>query len=657
MTLESDKISFEGSLSEYPFPRVLQFLHEHNVTGRLVLRKGELTKVVFFVDSKPVNVDSTIRDETLGRYLIKKGRITEEEFQESINLMIEQNIQQGAALVKMGKLSPKELYHEVKSQTQEKLVSCFGWISGEFGFYPDIEFVEDIYRFEMNVPLVLKEGIRRFMPPGAVEGQLAKVPDDPVMPVPGFMDKIGVYDLSDKESALIMAIDGERNLKELKKFATSDQEDVKTLYLLMVTGLAGPNGDPDTNLRGLGDLDFATPPVDEFLRSSQSAPEVVEEEYEIERPDEKEERGDFNFSEDFEEEGGLTAETPEEETPVFEEDEEGPSISIEAEEAEEETPAFEEEEEDVSVSIEVEESEEDKDHFFKEAPSEDEIMDEPIEEEEEIELGPRPRMEEDEVEAPPLDDEAASVLESEETETGEVSFFEEAPGVGEEIKDESEVLEAYMTVKSSDFFELLGVSRDAGDLDVDRAYRALRAEWDKSRFSPELSDEVMDKLEEINTQLIRAYEALRTEESRKEYLEKIEGEPEPDVRPGLQAEQCLQKGMQFVRSREWASAQKMFERAVEARPHEAEYRAYLGWTIYSNTELDLEERKDKAKSALMEAIDSNPQIDAPHVFIAKIFKEEGQVEKAVSHFEQALVGNPNCREAERELMARKNGEW
>ena len=47
MTAQAEKkANLEGALEEFPFPRLLQFLHERRATGRLVLRKGEITKVM-----------------------------------------------------------------------------------------------------------------------------------------------------------------------------------------------------------------------------------------------------------------------------------------------------------------------------------------------------------------------------------------------------------------------------------------------------------------------------------------------------------------------------------------------------------------------------------------------------------------------------------
>ena len=205
----SRKFFFETTLEEFPLPRALENLHERGFTGRVVIRRGDITKAIFLISGAPVNVDSTLRDETLGRFLVKKGRITDLDFDRSIQLMMEQNIQQGAALVKLGCLSPKELYHEVKAQTREKLVSAFAWTTGFLGCYQEIEFIADLYRFEMPMPAVMREGIIRFFPPGAAEGQLARVAGGPVSFVPGFAERLPGFELSQKECELLELVEME----------------------------------------------------------------------------------------------------------------------------------------------------------------------------------------------------------------------------------------------------------------------------------------------------------------------------------------------------------------------------------------------------------------------------------------------------------------
>lgn len=635
----SRKFHLEATLEEFPLPRALENLHERGFTGRIVIRRGDITKAIFLIGGEPVNVDSTLRDETLGRFLVKKGRITDLDFDRSIQMMMEQNIQQGAALVKLGCLSPKELYHEVKAQTREKLVSAFAWTTGFLGCYQEIEFVADIYRFEMPMPAVMREGIIRFFPPGAAESQLARVSGGPVNFIPGFAERLAGFELSQKEHELLELIDGRLTLLELKNAMSSYPFAGKFLYLLFVTGLIGPDGRPEDAVRSLGGPDQGMLPVEDFLLPSadETAPEVVEEEV-IEQ-----EHEEFSLDDQDEEEDEVTpASAPPPEPPPWEAPPPGerPSLILDEESSDE-------------VMAEGD--------IFAEPSATVTVFD-------------RPR----EIEPPPLDDEGPSAEweapppEIADGPEGEVALGgdeDETEGAGEEevggeeaaepsYRDPSDILETYMQIKGRDFYELLGIGPEAGDAEVEAGYHQVFDSWDWTRFSPDLDMETMAKLEEIHTQIIRAYEALRTEKNRDAHRLKQKKTTEPDpMKDKLAAEQCLKKGLEFVRKREWPKAQQMFEQAVKASPREPEFKSYLAWTIYQNEELDPAARRQRAKAMLNEAIDLNPQMDSCHVFLGKILKDEKNFKEAEGEFKAALRANPGCREADRELKAHWSGEW
>ncbi|MFO8058948.1 MAG: DUF4388 domain-containing protein, partial [bacterium] len=447
-----EPMTIKGKLEEIPFPRLMQFLHDKNVTGRLVLNRDDLNKVLFLVEGNPVNVESSLREETLGRYLMKKGKITEQEYEKSIELMIEQGIQQGAALVRMGSLAPRELYHEVKAQTREKLLTCFAWTRGDFSFYPEIDFVEDIYRFETHFSALMYEGVSRFFPSGEVEKQLAKAGPGPVKPLPEFTERISEFGFSDEDTSYVFLIDGERDLKGLKQAAGDEARAMKVFYLLLLGGLVGPEGKIENSLRSLGEMESELPPVEEFMiaAATETSPEVVEEEW---------------------------GETPE--AAKQEPDLRAPPTAEESPPAEKTPP---------------EQVEEVIDDWDFASPAK------PLSEQEDV-------IEEEEVTAEELyqgpPEGTVSLTEAGESATGpafEVSGWE-APD-----KDENEILEFYVGHKSQDYFSLLGLSPEATDEDVLEAYRRLRAAFDRRSFG-ELTKEGRDKLEEINAHIIRAYEA------------------------------------------------------------------------------------------------------------------------------------------------------
>lgn len=495
----------EGRLIEHSPARLLNYLFEREETGILRFSRQGLTKTLYVVSGVPVNAESTSRDETLGRYLIKTGRITEEDYERSISLMLQQGIQQGAALVRQGCLKPKELYQEVKNHTREKILTAFGWSEGEYEFSPEVGFVEDLYRFEFQFRPLLAAGVLRYLPLGVIERELVRVPLLPLVPAEDLLERLSGWELDEAASAVVIQIDGRKPWPALCEQTAEPGLARRVLYLLLLSGLVCPGGELCVEIRQVVAEETAGfPSAERFVAAKETAPEVAEE-------------------------------LPVEET-----------------------------------------------------------------------------------------------------------------GLG----GEEEILSAYMEIKSQDLFAVLGVGREADDAEVEAAYRRRLAEFDRTRFATRLSVEAETKLEEINTRLIRAYESLKTQPRRQGYLAQLEEvSPQKQMRRRLESEKCLQEGMKFVRSRDFARAQEMFEKAIQLRPQEPEYYGYLGWTIYMNPALEEKERRALAESKVRLALQMNPRLDSAHVFLGKMFKDEGRLEDAVAEFRQAVECNPNCREALRELQA------
>jgi len=499
---EEPKILLQGGIASQPVPRLLNYLYDQGATGRLVLVQEGINKTIHIIEGKPVNVDSSLRDETLGRYLVKLGKISDEAYRQSLELMMSEGIQQGAALVKLGLLGPKELYKVVKDQNIQKLLTAFSFQEGQYRFYSELAFVERIYRFEFPFHLALKQGVYQYFPEERLNQELTRVGNDPIAPLPGFQDRLAAFELDEQEKDFASLIDGYKNRKALAGLEPEYPFALKLLYLFLLCGMAGPNQKLADSLRAIGAEEKTEARVELFM-PTEGSPEVAEE--------------------------------PE------------PVVQI------------------------------------KDSPD--------------------------------------------------------------------KILEFYIQLKGQNYFELLQVNAEADDEQVEKGYRKRLEEFSRDRFPPRLEAELEAKLEEINTDIIKAYEALRNQERRDSYLAKLK-EKKEKPKTYLRAENFLQEGMKYVRSRDYVNAQKMFEKAVELSPNEPEFYGYLGWTIFCNPELDREEKIQKAKEKISQAIKMNPNMDSSHVFLGKILQDEGNQEAAVGEFKLAVKCNPNCREAIRELESR-----
>jgi tetratricopeptide (TPR) repeat protein len=128
--------SRSGELAMRPLPAVLLDLHEEQVSGRLVLKRGRVSKTVDLVRGDLVGATSTQRDETLGHFLVSSGVIAEEVHREAVQRATREGGKLGEALIALGALTEGELVEQLALQSRHKLVQALRWPQGLWRFEP-----------------------------------------------------------------------------------------------------------------------------------------------------------------------------------------------------------------------------------------------------------------------------------------------------------------------------------------------------------------------------------------------------------------------------------------------------------------------------------------------------------------------------------------
>src|ERR1700694_1569381 len=134
----SDQAILEGDLSRIALPDVLGFVSMVRGTGKLVIRNEKLDRTMVWKDGEIVFAQSNSPEHSLGLFLLRNGKITEEQYQES-RQKITPTMRHGKVLVQMGAISPKDLWWGVKNQALEIIYSLFDWKDGTFAFFESKE--------------------------------------------------------------------------------------------------------------------------------------------------------------------------------------------------------------------------------------------------------------------------------------------------------------------------------------------------------------------------------------------------------------------------------------------------------------------------------------------------------------------------------------
>src|ERR1700736_2755877 len=152
---------FEGDLRRIQIADVLSFVAMIRGSGKLLLRQARLERTLHWKDGEIVFASSNSPDQSLGQFLLRNGKVTQEQYEES-QRRVGPNMRHGKVLVQMGLISPNDLWWGLQNQALEIIYSLFNWNEGSFSF---VEAAEEILSeriaLSINTSGAIMEGIRR----------------------------------------------------------------------------------------------------------------------------------------------------------------------------------------------------------------------------------------------------------------------------------------------------------------------------------------------------------------------------------------------------------------------------------------------------------------------------------------------------------------
>lgn len=222
---------FRGDLTQTPLPQVLLTIHRYRAPGVVECEREGVTKRIFIDNGNIIFASSSDLRESLGDYLLRSGKITQEQYDQSVKrLKLEPNRRQGAILVEMGALEPKELFVAVIEQVQSIVWSVFAWETGFVRFEPGRERDLEFIKLNIPTPQAVLEGIRR--QPDA-KPFLARIGTRITILCRNDDDDLPKVVLTEAEQNLLAEVDGKKSLMELIALPfQSAAENARALYAL-----------------------------------------------------------------------------------------------------------------------------------------------------------------------------------------------------------------------------------------------------------------------------------------------------------------------------------------------------------------------------------------------------------------------------------------
>lgn len=170
--LPIDTVPNCGSLEELPLPVLLLRLYRRRYSGTLSVSREGGEKRIFLREGVPVMAESNLPSESLGVMLMDAGRITRDDYTRVVEAVRTRRCKEGAALLGLGLVVPRELYEALKQQVRRRLLDCLGWPRGNFALEAGAAPVDDTTAFRCDpIPLV-QEAVAIHWSPALLRAQL-----------------------------------------------------------------------------------------------------------------------------------------------------------------------------------------------------------------------------------------------------------------------------------------------------------------------------------------------------------------------------------------------------------------------------------------------------------------------------------------------------
>ncbi len=226
-----------GSLKAHSIPYILMCLSRQKATGTLAVAVQGIIKKVYLSKGEAVFSSSTYADDRLGEMLLKAGKITVEQYDKSVELLKKTGKRQGAILVDLGYLTPKDLFWGVKYQVREIIFSLFQLEDGQYEFIEGPIPSDEVITLKMTMGNLIYEGVKRIdnwtkirkeMPD---TGVVVKLSDNP-------LNLFQEVELGTNDRKVLSLVDGKRAIKNIIEDSWLNSfEALRTLYLLWTIGI------------------------------------------------------------------------------------------------------------------------------------------------------------------------------------------------------------------------------------------------------------------------------------------------------------------------------------------------------------------------------------------------------------------------------------
>ena len=168
----SQNPQYKGYLNEVSVTRLLYRFASAKVTGKLILKNGDVIKSIYIRDGLPEHIDTNKREELFGEILVSKKIITRASLNISLKEQERSRKRIGDIMIEKGYLEPADLMKLLIEQMRTKFFDLFDWVDGSYEFYAHLITKEASHPIGMGAFALISEAVRQRMNYSIIEAAL-----------------------------------------------------------------------------------------------------------------------------------------------------------------------------------------------------------------------------------------------------------------------------------------------------------------------------------------------------------------------------------------------------------------------------------------------------------------------------------------------------
>jgi tetratricopeptide (TPR) repeat protein len=226
------------------------------------------------------------------------------------------------------------------------------------------------------------------------------------------------------------------------------------------------------------------------------------------------------------------------------------------------------------------------------------------------------------------------------------------PDVQEQLQ---EFLDFKEKMSALNYYQILGVAKNASEEDIKKAYFQLARKFHPDRFDRTVPSEYRVQIEDVFDKITKAYRTLTSKQERQHY--DIKGAPGPPGREERGIDVAKKADIKFRQAKtlftlgRYEDAVILLEEAVRMNRYKGDY-----FLLLAMTEAKISAFRKKAEEHFIKAAELEPWNPEAYVGLGVLYKEEGLLTKALKQFHRALEIDTDHEMARREVEAMGKGE-